>query len=303
MLRSFEAVRQQASAPVLGRAHDPLAVLLEGAGCYRALGIGQWHWHDCAVLLIPRVGAVSLRHEDDRNITWITQDEFLLLPSGRAHRSHPMLPRHSHSAIYISDDALHRIEQQIGALTRLQKYRQRVVTFPLNSHIRTVHELCRGESPSEGCDLLIQKKLGSTLLLHCLAQIERFDPTNRNVGYGEALVSEIKAFVTARCTERISLDEIAWNFRISRRHATRLFRKYTGSSMADFQLRAQIDNAHSLLAKTDRAVSEIAYKTGFQSGSALARAMRRLDGVSPTEIRNAPCGTKSSRSHIGHGAD
>jgi AraC family transcriptional regulator len=129
--------------------------------------------------------------------------------------------------------------------------------------------------------------LGATLLLSCLAQVEKSESVAAATrqGHGAALVSEIKEFITANCSEPIPLDEIAHNFQISRRHATRLFRNHTGSSISQFQQRKQIDKARSLLIDTDLAVGEIAYRVGFQSGSSLARAMRRLDDRSPTQIR------------------
>jgi AraC family transcriptional regulator len=66
-----------------------------------------------------------------------------------------------------------------------------------------------------------------------------------------------------------------------------LFRQYTGSSIAEFQQRRQIDKARSLLVETELSISEVAYTAGFQSGSALARAMRRLDNLSPSEVRSS----------------
>jgi AraC family transcriptional regulator len=48
-----------------------------------------------------------------------------------------------------------------------------------------------------------------------------------------------------------------------------------------------IDKARSLLVETELSISEVAYTAGFQSGSALARSMRRLDNISPSEVRSS----------------
>jgi AraC-like DNA-binding protein len=289
MLRPFQIIRQQAWAPAIGPSDDPQAVLMEGAGCYRAIGGGKWHWHDCTVLLVPRMGPFSLRQEDDGNVTWVPENHFMLLPSGRAHRSHPMLAGHSHTAIYVSEDGWQRIESNVGSLTRLRQRKQRATIFSLTPRIRTIHELCLAPSTADSCGALIQKKLSTALLLNCVDQIEGTEPDAEAVryGHGAALAFEMKAFMTNNPTERVPLDEIASNFRISRRHATRLFRQYTGSSIAEFQQRRQIDKARSLLVETELSISEVAYTAGFQSGSALARAMRRLDNISPSEVRSS----------------
>jgi transcriptional regulator GlxA family with amidase domain len=40
-----------------------------------------------------------------------------------------------------------------------------------------------------------------------------------------------------------------------------------------------------LLTETDLPVGEIAFRVGFESGTALARAMRRVCGETPSEVR------------------
>jgi AraC family transcriptional regulator len=110
MLRPFESIRQHAWAHAMGPPNDPQAVVLEGGGCYRALGDGKWHWHDCVTILLPRVGAFRLNHEDSRAGTWVSEEQFMVLPRERAHESHPMRAGHSHTALYVTEDALHWFE-------------------------------------------------------------------------------------------------------------------------------------------------------------------------------------------------
>ncbi|WP_163110836.1 helix-turn-helix domain-containing protein, partial [Acinetobacter baumannii] len=69
-----------------------------------------------------------------------------------------------------------------------------------------------------------------------------------------------------------------------RRHATRLFREKTGLSIAGFQEQERIAQARRLLTETALPVGEIAWRAGFETGSALARAMRRVTGLTPTSV-------------------
>ena len=48
---------------------------------------------------------------------------------------------------------------------------------------------------------------------------------------------------------------------------------------------ARIRMAEEMLIETTLQVGEIAWRVGFESGSALARAMRRITGRSPSEMR------------------
>jgi AraC family transcriptional regulator len=289
VLRPFESIRQRAWALALGPSNDPQAVLVEGGGCFRALGDGKWHWHDCMVILLPHIGAFSLKHEDLRSGAWVSQNEFMVLPRERAHESHPLRAGHSHTALYMTEDALRGVETEVGSLARLRQRTRVGAIFPMTSQIRGIHGLCREHRESGVCDALAKRHLGAALLLSCLAQVEKSDSVTVAApgGHGAALVSEMKAFMTGRCSEPIPLDEIAHSFRVSRRHATRLFRRYAGTSIYEFRLRKQIDKARDLLLDTDLAIGEIAYRVGFQSGSALARAMRRLEDKSPTEMRSS----------------
>jgi transcriptional regulator GlxA family with amidase domain len=88
--------------------------------------------------------------------------------------------------------------------------------------------------------------------------------------------------------EDIALDALADRLGVSRRHLTRLFREQVGLSIGAFQQCKRLDAAKELLTRTDLPVDEVAFRVGFDSGSALARALRRRDGLSPREIRRLP---------------
>jgi transcriptional regulator GlxA family with amidase domain len=64
-----------------------------------------------------------------------------------------------------------------------------------------------------------------------------------------------------------------------------LFREGTGFSVGEFQLHIRLQTARELLTGTDLPIGEIAFRVGFESGAALAHAMRRADGRSPSDIR------------------
>jgi len=59
-------------------------------------------------------------------------------------------------------------------------------------------------------------------------------------------------------------------------------------SIGDYRNRQRIETARRLLTESALSVGEIAWRTGFESGSALARAMRRMLGVSPGALRGSP---------------
>jgi transcriptional regulator GlxA family with amidase domain len=123
----------------------------------------------------------------------------------------------------------------------------------------------------------------------CFLEIERTDPLPAATprGHGAALVQEIQAFIADRAAQDISLDLLAERFGTSRRHLTRLFREQTGRSIVEFHQGKRIALARRMLTDTDLPVGEIAFRAGFESGSALSRAVRRAADDSPSGIRRA----------------
>ena len=99
------------------------------------------------------------------------------------------------------------------------------------------------------------------------------------------LVEDLKAYLRLNPDQDVSLDALGERFGVSRRHITRMFREGTGCSIGEFQQRVRLETACELLSETDLPIGEIAFRVGFDSRAALARAMRRADGRSPSEVR------------------
>ena len=98
-------------------------------------------------------------------------------------------------------------------------------------------------------------------------------------------MTDVRSFIDERIAENLSLDALALRFGLSRRHLTRRFRQWSGVSIAGYQERQRIRLAEEMLIETTLQVGEIAWRVGFESGSALSRAMRRITGHSPSEMR------------------
>jgi AraC family transcriptional regulator len=246
-----------------------------------------WHWHDCMMLLMPRAGAISLRHQDRPQEAWLSEDRFAVVPTGHVHQTQAMRDSHAHLAFYITDEALRRIEAEAGSLTRIKHRTRSSAFFGTTPEIKALRNLCsQAGSLQNGAAL---RHVSAALLLSCLAQIERADPlpVATSDGHGAGLVQEIQAFIADRAAQDISLDMLAERFGISRRHITRIFRERTGISIIDFHQNMRLALARHMLTDTDLAVGEIAFRVGFESGSALSRAVRRADGNTPTGIRRA----------------
>lgn len=283
MLRSFLDLCRTAEASAVIAAGDGRAALRGGGNGYTK----PWHWHDCLMLILPTIGALDMSLEDRPSGTWISEDRFVVVPANRAHRTKALRDNHLHVAVYVTNDALRGIESELGSLNRVRRQVRSSATFQVTPEIRVLQNLCRAGHADEFARPLVRRYLSSALLVQCLAQIEHSKPLSdaSHRGHGAMLVSEMKAYIAVHLGEDISLDAMADGFGVSRRHLTRLFREHTGASIGKFQQTERMAAACKLLAETDLSVGEIAFRTGFESGSALTRAMRRSHGQTPTGVR------------------
>ncbi|TPM40537.1 helix-turn-helix domain-containing protein [Mesorhizobium sp. B2-3-4] len=282
MLRSFEQLRDTARADLLIAADEEHAAVA-GSGAYAM----PWHWHDCLMFILPSQGAVEIKHEDRREGAWLSQDRFAVVPANRAHETRAAIGAHRHIALYVTGATLRRLDRQVGSLSEFHRRTRTTVLARCTATLRALQTLSLRNSRGGYGNAGIKHALTSALLVQCIAEIMAGEMVSgaSHREHGMALVEDLKEYLTAHADEEIPLNALADRFGISRRHITRLFREGTGASVGEFQLRIRLQTARELLSGTDLPVGEIAFRVGFESGAALAHAMRRADGRSPSDIR------------------
>ena len=282
MLRSFEQLRDTAKADLLIAADEEHAALA-GSGAYAM----PWHWHDCLMFILPSRGTVELKHEDQHEGTWLSQDRFAVVPQNRAHETRAGIGAHRHVAIYVTGAILRRLDREIGSLSEFHRRTRATVLVRRTAAVRALQALSLRDGGGAYGNSGVRHSLSSALLIQCIAEVMAGEMISgaSHREHGMALIEDLKEFLTLHADEQVPLDALADRFGVSRRHITRLFREGTGFSVGEFQLRIRLQTARELLSGTDLPIGEIAFRVGFDSGAALAHAMRRADGRSPSDIR------------------
>jgi AraC family transcriptional regulator len=282
MLRSIQTLRDTSSDARILAADDGHLALTGGGDNYHM----PWHWHDCLMVLLPRAGSVDFWDETRRTGAWLSQDRFVAVPKKFFHQT-TAGNGHDHLAIYVTDDQLAKMEARLGSLSRVRAKLSAPTFFATSREMRSLLDLCQSGRFDDLAARSARSHLASALLINCLSRIERNDQLSASnpAGHGDALVSEIKCYIKNHAASDLSLDMIASAFGVSRRHVTRLFREKTGMTIGEFHEQERIVQARSLLTATDLPVREIAWRVGLESGSALARMMRRVAGITPTAAR------------------
>ncbi|MFA5330064.1 MAG: AraC family transcriptional regulator [Prolixibacteraceae bacterium] len=83
----------------------------------------------------------------------------------------------------------------------------------------------------------------------------------------------------------ISFDDLAKELGVSYSWFRRMFRKYEGTSPAQYLIQLKIIRIKELLTTSDLSISEIAYQTGLESKSQLSTFFKKYEGKSPSEFR------------------
>ena len=99
-------------------------------------------------------------------------------------------------------------------------------------------------------------------------------------------IRRVQDFVEVHVGEALCLDDLAGVAGLSRYHFSRVFREEVGQTPWAFVRDRRIERAKELLAD-GRTPAETAHEAGFFDQSHLTRVLRRFDGRTPGEIRDA----------------
>jgi transcriptional regulator GlxA family with amidase domain len=100
-----------------------------------------------------------------------------------------------------------------------------------------------------------------------------------------ATTEPTRAWALERLSQRLMLDELAAQSRMSVRNFTRRFREETGVSPNRWLARQRLDLARRLLEASDLPIEQIAAQTGFGSGTNFRQQFQRALGVAPSAYR------------------
>lgn len=115
---------------------------------------------------------------------------------------------------------------------------------------------------------------------------KHFDVTNNKQQEYTEKFMYICDYISAHCTENLTLDLIADLAGFSKFHFTRLFKQFTNISFYKYLNQKRIATAEKLLANPENSVTDVALNSGFASLSSFIRMFKLTKGCTPTEFRN-----------------
>jgi AraC family transcriptional regulator len=169
---------------------------------------------------------------------------------------------------------------KIDAIPRLQLRDARIEAIGL-----AIKADLEADTPS---DSLFIDHLASALAVRLIETATDRRPDSKR--YNEARLSPRKLkllheFIEQNLDQQLRLNELATLAGVSVTRLKTLFRNGTGTSVHQYVIQRRVEFARALITTTKTPASEIALAAGFANQSHMSTTMRRVLGLTPSEIR------------------
>lgn len=101
------------------------------------------------------------------------------------------------------------------------------------------------------------------------------------------ITNDALTIIDRNLSQKLSLNELASQLRVSPSNLSRLFKKETGYSFSDFLLNKRIEEAKRLLDYSQHNLTEISGILNFSTKSYFISCFKKVTGKTPNEYRNA----------------
>lgn len=127
---------------------------------------------------------------------------------------------------------------------------------------------------------------GKLVELLTLLMEESWHPGDARIAHSKKQnLQEIKDYLDAHFTEKITLDALAERFYINKFYLTRVFKEQFGQSVTAYLVQLRITQAKRLLRFTDNSIESIAQECGLNDANYFSRLFKKIEGVPPGEYR------------------
>ena len=104
-------------------------------------------------------------------------------------------------------------------------------------------------------------------------------------GHEDEPIRKAQLYMESNISEKISVDQLAGLFLISRRNFERRFKKATANTPVEYLQRVKIEAAKKSLETGRKNISEIMYSVGYSDSKAFRTVFKKITGLSPLEYR------------------
>jgi len=216
----------------------------------------------------------------------LTRGDVVLIPAGVVHSCNPAKDdRWSYQMLYLDEDWIRGVVGEMGSLdasvlTQLPELAPRQIHTRLTRLNACLFSAASNEDKETALLVFTGDLFGS--------------PNLRNKAVpkpGLERLHGVQELIAERCTETLTLDELASVAGLSRYHFVRAFSRSFGMTPHAWQLDQRIQRARGLLDQ-GMSITDCALQLGFADQSHFQRAFKQRVAATPGEYRNGPRNTQ-----------
>ena len=165
----------------------------------------------------------------------------------------------------------------------------------VSHHLRSLTQ--SGLIESRRCGKEVYYKAGDTMqikLLHeIVEQVMQIACPEKAVDYQdsqEQIIRHVHNELTANLAERVTIEELSRKYLMNTTTLKRCFKQVYGETIAAHMKKHRMEQAASLLLKTQNDIAAIAQAVGYESQSKFSAEFKKVFGMLPSEFRKLHAG-------------
>ncbi|MFA6507003.1 MAG: AraC family transcriptional regulator [Treponemataceae bacterium] len=148
------------------------------------------------------------------------------------------------------------------------------------------HQLLHLVSDPVYSTLAADYTLTSLLIQSTQNMLRSYNQNNKESANSSTFEKSLE-WVRQNYTTNVSTKEVAARYLYNSNYYSKLFRAQTGMCLLEYINTLRISKAKTLLYQTEARVKEIANEIGFADEKYFMRVFKQIEGISPTQYRNA----------------
>ncbi|MFN3841492.1 MAG: GlxA family transcriptional regulator, partial [Cyclobacteriaceae bacterium] len=103
--------------------------------------------------------------------------------------------------------------------------------------------------------------------------------------HNDVLVKQAQEFIEQHIAERLTVEELALKFGLSRRTFERRFKQATNNSVLEYMHRIKVEAAKRNFETSRKNINEVMYDVGYTDTKAFRTTFKKVTGLTPVEYR------------------
>lgn len=241
------------------------------------------HWHNSIEIVVPLTEKYIVNCSGEKYI--LNEREILIIPAGTLHRIDAQKGRRIFLLMDYStiscNPALNCISAFIQSPIHLSIKSDEEILSKLNYMIQEIYrEYFDYNATSE-----IYIYIKFLTLLYDVIKYKILGNNRTEPSESDKIFEAIIKYINQNYMNDISLDTLAKVSGYSKFYFSKMFYKYTNSSVPDFINKRRIKASELLLADDKYSITDIAGLTGFSSITTFNRVFKKINGCTPSEFR------------------